>query len=368
MPGSTPTTDLPKHSKLFMTADAAGGVWRYCVDLAASLSEHGAEIMIATMGPRPSESQRRDLCAIPNVSLVESDYSLEWMPNPWDEVDASGKWLLSLQSSFDPDVIHLNGYAHASLPWEKPVIVTAHSCVYSWWQAVHGCAPGPEWTEYNKRVARGLAACDAITAPSAYMAGEVQRIYRVSAEKIRVIYNFTRAAASASTEKQTSILAAGRMWDGAKNLELLDRIAPELDWELRIAGQRSSSRSARFLGNLAHSELMDQMSAASMFVHPALYEPFGLSVLEAARARCCLVLSDIPSLRELWDGAAVFLNPSEPESWVRELNRLTRNYQEREMLGRFAHLHSMRYGANSSVQQYAHLYTQLIGSKAGVAA
>ncbi len=153
MLASTPTPDLPKHLRLLMTADAAGGVWRYCVDLADTLSRHGAELMIATMGPRPSDTQRRELSAIPNLTLVESDYFLEWMPNPWDDVDASGKWLLHLQSSFDPDVIHLNGYAHGSLPWAKPVVVTAHSCVCSWWRAVHGCAPGPEWAEYTRRVA-----------------------------------------------------------------------------------------------------------------------------------------------------------------------------------------------------------------------
>ena len=42
---------------------------------------------------------------------------------------------------------------------------------------------------------------------------------------------------------------------------------------------------------------------------PALYEPFGLGVLEAAQAGAALVLGDIPTLRELWDGAATFVDP-----------------------------------------------------------
>ena len=37
------------------------------------------------------------------------------------------------------------------------------------------------------------------------------------------------------------------------------------------------------------------------------FEPFGLAVLEAARAGCALVLSDIATFRELWDGAALFV-------------------------------------------------------------
>jgi glycosyltransferase involved in cell wall biosynthesis len=358
-----------------MTADAVGGVWRYSVDLAAALVDHGAEVLIATMGPRPSDEQRHELLSIPRVRLVESDYALEWMPDTWGDVDAPGHWLLALQSSFDPDVIHLNGYAHASLRWNKPVAVVAHSCVYSWWRAVHGCAPGPEWSEYKRRVADGLSAADIVISPSAYMAGELQREYGVSPDKFRIIHNFSRAQVSPSTEKLPFMLAAGRVWDAAKNIGLLERIAPELDWEIHIAGDadgpESSMRkgqSAYFLGSLPHAELMKQMSLAGIFVHPALYEPFGLSVLEAARARCCLVLSDIPSLRELWDGAAVFIEACQPEAWVRELNRLARNPAERESMGQLAYSQSMKYTASSSVKQYREVYRSLVSSNAGVAA
>ena len=37
------------------------------------------------------------------------------------------------------------------------------------------------------------------------------------------------------------------------------------------------------------------MSRAAIFFSPALYEPFGLGVLEAAARGCALVLADIPS-------------------------------------------------------------------------
>jgi glycogen synthase len=367
--------------KILMTADAVGGVWRYCVDLAAELVVSGAEVMIATMGPRPSDEQRREVLLIQHLHLVEGDYALEWMPDAWEDVDAAGKWLLDVESSFDPDVVHLNGYAHASLPWTRPVAVAAHSCVYSWWRAVHGCAPGFEWAEYKRRVTDGMSAADVIVSPSVHIAGELEREYGVGEDKIRVIHNFTRAQVSPSEKKQPFVLAAGRIWDIAKNLELLDWIAPKLDWEVRIAGDAIGSgnsvgpessmrngRHASFLGALPHPELMKQISVASIFAHPALYEPFGLSVLEAARAGCCLVLSDIPSLRELWDGAATFINPREPESWTRELNRLSRNPREREALGDLAHSQSMKYRTSLSVKQYQEVYESLVSSNAGVAA
>jgi glycogen synthase len=374
MPASA-TDDSTKPLRVLMTADAVGGVWRYSVDLAAALVEHGAEVLIATMGPPPTEEQRNELLSIPRLRFAQTDYALEWMPDPWEDVDASAHWLLALESSFDPDVIHLNGYAHASLRWNRPVAVVAHSCVYSWWRAVHGCAPDPEWSEYKRRVTGGLSAADIVIAPSTYMARELQREYGISSDKVRVIHNFTRAQAPASAKKQPLILAAGRVWDAAKNVDLLDRIAPELDWEVRIAGEAKNPessthkrRSACFLGSLPHSELMRQMAGAGIFAHPALYEPFGLSILEAARARSCLVLSDIPSLRELWDGAAIFVDPREPAAWKRELNRLAHNASERESLGQLAYSQSLKYGAGSSVQQYCELYASLVSSNSGVAA
>ncbi len=171
--------------KILMTADAVGGVWQYAVDLITGLVERGAEVLLAGLGPRPSDAQKRQLPAL-GVTLVERNYALEWMPNPWDEVDAAGEWLLDLSNSFQPDVIHLNGYAHASLPWRKPVLVVAHSCVYSWWRAVHGCAPGPEWAEYKQRVAEGLAAAAIVIAPSAYMAEAICREYELPPEKCRI--------------------------------------------------------------------------------------------------------------------------------------------------------------------------------------
>jgi glycosyltransferase involved in cell wall biosynthesis len=46
---------------------------------------------------------------------------------------------------------------------------------------------------------------------------------------------------------------------------------------------------------------------------PSLYEPFGLAPLEAALRGCALVLSDIGSFRELWDGCAAFFPRGDAE-------------------------------------------------------
>src|SRR3954454_12313553 len=122
--------------RILMTADTVGGVWTYALGLARSLVPHGIEITLATMGPRPNAGQKDAAGRIPNLTLVESDFKLEWMEDPWHDVAAAGQWLLDLEQLAEPDIVHLNGYAHAVLEWKCPVMVVAHSCVLSWWRAV----------------------------------------------------------------------------------------------------------------------------------------------------------------------------------------------------------------------------------------
>jgi glycogen synthase len=335
--------------KILMTTDAAGGVWQYSLDLSAGLTGRGAEVTLAVLGPRPSDAQRDQARSITRVGVFESDYALEWMPEPWSDVDASGAWLLDLQAHSGADIIHLNGYSHAALPWKRPVVSVAHSCVFSWWRAVHGCSPPPEWTEYQRRVTRGLNAASALVAPTAAMADNLRLDYPDAVKPARVIHNFSRAPRYREVKKEPLFFAAGRIWDEAKNLRMLSELRSSLEWELRIAD-----------GTLSHAALLGEMAKASIFVHPALYEPFGLSVLEAARAGCCLLLADIPSLRELWEGAAIFINPRNPGGWTREMNRLAGDPEECARLGELAQIHSRRYEGENAVEQYWELYQELM--------
>ena len=358
--------------RILMTADAVGGIWQYSVDLISKLVEQGCDVLLAVLGPSPSPDQLRQLPAILENRIVIREFALEWMPDPWQDLERSREWLLGLAHDFKPHIIHLNSYALADAQWGAPVVSVAHSCVVSWWHAVHECAPGDEWRQYEARVRRGITASSAVIAPSHVMAEAVMSHYGVSRGNIRVIANFSTASVP-SCAKQPFILSAGRMWDQAKNLALLEQIADRLDWPLMIAGNElmADATGPIQLGRLTHSELLQRMAQAGIFAHPALYEPFGLAVLEAAKARCCLVLAGIPSLRELWDGAACFVNPRDLESWVREINRLIADEEERERLASAAYAHAARYRSEISVPLYLDVYdrvTRPLRSRNGAAA
>lgn len=306
--------------RILMTADAVGGVWTYALDLARAFHHGGIQTALAIMGSPPSECQRAEAACIPSLQLYESSFKLEWMDEPWDDVECAGPWLLAIEKEFRPDVIHLNGYAHATLPWQAPKLVVGHSCVLSWWRAVHGEPAPPSWRRYEETVARGLHAADLVAAPTHAMMNALEFHYGPLPRRV-VIPNGRDPAAFQSGPKQELILTAGRLWDRAKNIEILDRVAPRLTWPVSAAGTGDSAN-LHMLGQLASDVLAAWLARTSIYVLPARYEPFGLSVLEAALSGCALVLGDIPSLRENWNGAAVFVPPDDESALVDVLNML----------------------------------------------
>ncbi len=353
--------------RVMMTADAVGGVWAYALELARGLVAGGAEVLLATMGAPPSAAQRRAVARLRGVTLAVSDYALEWMPDPWRDVDRAGAWLLELAAQWRPDVVHLNGYAHAVLPWPAPVLVAAHSCVCSWHVAVHGTPAPPQWDEYRRRVRTGLCAADAIVAPSGALAAALARHYG-PLPPIRVIRN-GRAPREfrPRARKQPFVFAAGRLWDAAKNLAVLDAAAPRLPWPVIVAGPprpplgapAPAMRHLRLLGPLPPRRLAALCGAAAIFAAPARYEPFGLAVLEAALAGCALVLGDIDSLRELWEEAAVFVPPGDPAAVADGLAALIADPRRRAALALRARARAHRLAPERMTAAYREAYAAL---------
>jgi glycogen synthase len=305
-------------ARVLMTTDTVGGVWTYAIDLARALRDEGVEVALATMGGLTSAEQRRDGYDAASLGFFESDYRLPWMEDPWRDVEAAGNWLLEISSRVAPDVVHLNEPVHASLPWNTPTLAVGHSCVLSWWHAVLNAPAPASWNKYREEMSRGLAAAHVVVAPSGSMLGALRRYYGV--RKGRVIPNGRDPKHLSPGIKEPLVFAAGRVWDPAKNLLALDDMARGLAWPVYVAGEprhpdgwtRSTAAHLCLLGSLSQSQVAEWLARASIYALPARYEPFGLSVLEAALAGCALVLSDLPTLRELWDGNAVFVPLEDP--------------------------------------------------------
>jgi glycogen(starch) synthase len=352
-----------------MTADAVGGVWSYSIDLARALCSEGARILLATFGPRPSAEQRHEAQTISRLQLVESDFPLEWAHDASPQaIAAGGTWLFRTADAFAPDIVHLNGYCYAALPWRTPTVVVAHSDVYTWWEATHGGAPPAEWQHYYDGVASGLAAADAIVAPSYAMLDALSSCYPVDRRKARVIFN-SAGYQPVSAPKQDIAVGTGRLWDRSKNFSMLNTVAARCAWPIRLAGSMNNIATSTFdrltlLGQLGRHEVRKVLASASIFLHPSLYEPFGLSVLEAAQSGCALVLSDIASLQELWAGAALFADPHDSEDWIEKVSSLIADETLRGEYARRAFARASRYSDETCSNSYANLYLALTNGSA----
>lgn len=352
---------------ILITTDCVGGIWNYTVQLVRGLATRGSNVLVAGLGPEPDASQLGAVRAIPKVQFQHAPYRLEWMEGGCDDVEPARRWLLSLESSFSPDIVHCNSYSLAATPFSAPALLVAHSCVYSWWRAVHGGPPPPNWTPYFDAVKAGLCSAAAVVAPSFSMLRSLVENYGEALPCSRVIHNGLPVPDSYLTPKRHVILGAGRVWDESKNFAVLDAAAPHLPWSIRIAGtilspaghQAACFRNLELLGPLPHNAMHAAMQDASVFVHPAVYEPFGLAVLEAAQRGCALVLSDIPSLREIWGDAAVFCPPRDSHAWADTLRSISMSDDLRSELAAKSQSRASQFTVDDMVAKYQDLYRNI---------
>jgi len=107
------------------------------------------------------------------------------------------------------------------------------------------------------------------------------------------------------------------------------------------------------------------LSRARVYVATSQYEPFGLSLVEAALSRCAILASDIASFRELWGDNVLYFESNNPASLEAGLVRL---YEDRELAasyGKLAYDHALRnYRSEQMVDAYVAAYVSLMNQEA----
>jgi glycosyltransferase involved in cell wall biosynthesis len=362
--------DAESTRRVLMTADTVGGVFSYALELIAALNACEVSVALATMGAPLTSLQRAQIERLDDVSLHESRFKLEWMDNPWRDVARAGDWLLELSRALRPDVVHLNQLAFGSVPFAAPTLVVAHSCVLSWWRAVHREAAPRSWDRYRAVVTHSLESATLVAAPTRSMLQTLADNYGYEREGV-VLPNARHATSYLPADKAPFILAAGRLWDEAKNLAALEAVAPHVAWPVYVAGSVAhpdggtrKPLGVTVLGELAPQAMAQQLARAAIYALPARYEPFGLSALEAGLARCALVLGDIPTLREVWGEAALYVEPDDHQHLRETLARLIANPKLRDDLAHEARERALIYTPQRMVGAYCDAYATLTGRAA----
>ena len=87
------------------------------------------------------------------------------------------------------------------------------------------------------------------------------------------------------------------------------------------------------LGSVTPAELEWLYANATLVLIPSRYEGFGLPLLEAAARGAAVIASDLPALREIGEGVARFVPPSDPAAWASTVKELSVESAERARMG-----------------------------------
>ena len=342
--------------KLLLTTDAVGGVWTYARTLAEALATEGVDVTVALIGP--GDPDARDL------TVVRVPGTLDWLADDAGQVLATGAMLADLARTEGADIVQLNTPAwRAGVDWPVPVVAVAHSCVGTWWQA---CRRGPLPADQEWRAtlhAEGLRRADVTVAPTAAHAAATAALYRVQAPVVVANGRALPLPAPSAHAPFRTAFSAGRLWDEGKGMDVLDEAAAVTATPVRAAGATAGPAGGRIgfrhiqsLGVLSGAALGAELAARPIFVSPARYEPFGLAILEAAGAGCPLVLADIPSLRELWHDAALFVAPGDAAGFAAAIDALAADPAAAALWGARARGRASRYTPDTQAALMLGLY------------
>jgi glycogen(starch) synthase len=363
---------------ILVTADTLGGVWTYTRELVTGLVRRGDRVTLVSFGDIPTAAQTQWMDGLANLDYRPTAFKLEWMLDSEADMEASSQYLEAIVEESKPDLLHFSQFYYGALDCDVPRVVVAHSDVMSWWLSVHRqLPPETDWLRwYRKVVTRGLRTATSVVAPSRWMMEQIELHYGRLASSSVIHNGRTPALFNPYINKKNSVVTVGRLWDSGKNVSLLLRA--EMPGSVRIVGcdRHPELQNHAFVAETTRAnvsldpqqddrQIVQTLARAAVYAATSQYEPFGLAPVEAALSRCAIVASDIPSFRELWEGAAVFFRNNDPESLAEALETLQRDHGFRLNQGNLAFRHARQhFTADRMVAGYKNLYQSLAPAQA----
>jgi glycosyltransferase involved in cell wall biosynthesis len=120
------------------------------------------------------------------------------------------------------------------------------------------------------------------------------------------------------------------------------------------------SAQVQILSNINEQEKFDLYKNAQLFIFPSLYEGFGIPILEAMRARCPFVLSNIPVFKEITENRLFYFNPHSPNSIRKTIETVLFSERKKTYLIRYGSKRYRYFSTEKNVKKLADLYSTII--------
>ena len=234
------------------------------------------------------------------------------------------------------DVLHCPTY-RAPIRSRVPLVVTVHDLalfrhpeLFNRWSRSYSPLAVP----------RVLRAARRIVAVSAFTASELHELFRVPPEKIHVVPNAVDPAfAAPGPAAEGDYVLAVATLEPRKNLPRIAEAARLAGLPLRIVGGRgwggvAVPEGAELVEAWTPEQLAPLYRGARALVYASLYEGFGIPILEAMAAGTPVVTSQGGATEETAGGAAVLVDPLDPQAIAAGIAESERRRTELIALGR----------------------------------
>lgn len=201
---------------------------------------------------------------------------------------------------------------------------------------------------------------DIVQVQSEFQRSSVKNFYGIEYSKIRVLPNPVdtsrfKPLKVARNEDQLNLLTVSRLlpWKGLHHLfnalpKVIESVEQRVklfiigegegDYEVKLKKLRKElglEENIEFLGRVENERLPEYLNSCDIFIQPSLYEPFGISIIEAMACECAVIATKTGGVPEIiTDGEhGILVNPGIPEELSQKIIYLSRDKKERKRLG-----------------------------------
>lgn len=186
---------------------------------------------------------------------------------------------------------------------------------------------GTIWKRLLYRIASKTA--DRILTVSMYSKGKLNEILRIPSDRISVVYNSWQHFALIEPDERIiekmGIVDKGYFFSlsslspqknfvwikevAKRNPNLIFIVTGKAEGFTNLGANDLKTDNLRFTGYLSDGEIKALMKHCRAFIHPAIYEGFGIPPLEALSCGAELIVSTATCLPEIYDKAAHYIDP-----------------------------------------------------------
>jgi glycosyltransferase involved in cell wall biosynthesis len=370
----------------WIRSDQIDGISRYAINLVSHLLQADTVNQYVLIGEPTILQQHFALSAFPNVSVVSVPHALLSIQD----------FLLMHREiqRFSVDILHVPNYLSSPFrgPYQK--ILTVYDLIpFLFSEALSKSRLLWRWfykTPYPAALI--LRSADMIIATSEHTKQDIVRLLKIAPDKIQVIWcgleNRFHVGYQISEQFFTQyhlpcqfLLYVGRQ-DPYKGLTYLVRayaLLPETlrkTYKLVIAGKTDlryigevydlvgklhlqQQQDVFFLDYIPDADLPILYSAATLLVHPSLYEGFGFPPLEAMACGTPVVYAHTSSLTELIGDAGFAVPPASAEALANGMQTMLENDQLRRDFAEKGIQHVRRYTWQAVAQKILEVYRSI---------